>query len=110
MTFRVIRVEEQKLENGHVVTLATLNVGYEELVALDGSLPGPRPVPDNKKLCSLFVRATRPDGSTEELVASVPTFDRTVQDGVLGFYRRRYAAEVPVGTEIELLGYENSPI
>ena len=109
MTFRVTRVEDHKLENGHPITLATLDVGYQELLALDQTLPGPRPGPDNKKICSLFVRATRPDGSTEELVAGVPTFDRTVQHGVLGFYRRN-AAEIPVGTEIELLGYENSPI
>jgi hypothetical protein len=109
MTIRVTRIEDHKLENGHTVALATLDVGYEELLALDRALPGPRPGADSRKICSLFVRATRPDGSTEELVASVPTFDRTVQDGVLGFYRR-YASEIPVGTEIELLGYEDSPI
>lgn len=109
MTFRVTRVEDHETKSGHRLTLATLDVSYEELLAVDRSLPGPRPGPDNKRICSLFVRATRPDGSIEELVAAIPTFDRTVHDGVLGFYRR-YATEIPVGTEIELVGYENSPI
>jgi hypothetical protein len=109
MKFHVTRVQEEQWKNGQPLTFTELDVGYHEFLGIDQALPGPRPGPNNKKPCSLCVRATRPDGSTAELLASIVTSDQTLRHGMLGFYRRR-APEIPVGTEIELLGYESSPI
>jgi hypothetical protein len=109
MKLRATTVQEQTLQNGHPVAFVEVDVGYDELLEIDKQLPGPRPGPTMKKLCSLVVRATRPDGNEQELIASVVTADEPLPHGMLGFYRRR-AVEIPVGTEIELLGYESSPI
>jgi hypothetical protein len=109
MKFHVTRVEQHQMENGIPITFADLDVGYDEFLEIDRNLPGPRPGPTNKTRCSLFVRATRPNGSVADLVASVATSNQKLPCGLLAFYRRR-PDEIPIGTEIELIGYENSPI
>ena len=102
-------VQQETLQNGHPLVLAEINVGYDELLEIDKALPGPRPDQTVPKLCQLVARATRPDGFTQEMITSVVTTDGKLPRGMLGFYRRQ-AAEIPVGTELELLGYELSPI
>jgi hypothetical protein len=109
MKFHVTRVQEEQCNNGYPITLTEIDVGYDEFLKFDQSLPGPRPGSGNKKPCSVCVRATRPDGATVELLANLVTSDDVLPQGMLSFYRRR-ATEIPIGTELELLGYEMSPI
>ena len=109
MKFHVTHVQEERWKDGQPLTFTELDVGYDEFLKFDQALPGPRPGPENKKSCALFVRATRPNGSTLDLLASVVTSDEALPHGMLGFYRRR-ADEIPVGTKLELIGYESSPI
>jgi len=107
--FRILQVQEVQAKNGHPIAITDLDVGYNEFLEFDKRLPGPRPSPENKNPCSLLVRATRPDGSTAELLANLLTSDDKLPHGLLSFYRCR-SAEIPVGSEIELIGYEMSPI
>jgi hypothetical protein len=45
MKSRVTRVEDHKLDNGHPLTVATLDIGFQELLTLNQALPGPTRCP-----------------------------------------------------------------
>ena len=93
------------MRGGRLVVVVRLDVDQYRFSGFVNAIPRPKRRPHDKAHYSLRVRAIRPDGSTIESCASQAFVSSKEPPAVLGFHGLG-AAEIPTGTEIELIGYE----
>lgn len=105
--FRVIASELIPLRGGRSSLAATLDCPYVVLANAVSSFPMPRPRP-HREAVRLRVELTLPDGSVTQHFASVAAVTPMDAPATITFVGLA-DAEVPVGSNIELLEFEPQP-
>ena len=104
--YRVTAVESVPLRGGSSSLAASVDAPHFALAKAVSSLPMPRLKP--REVARLRVEFTLPDGSTSQQFASIAFVSPMDAPGVLALSGLD-VAEVPIGTCVELLGFDARP-